>query len=91
MKPDPKPLGSGYCSLGRTWIEAESFAYNGGTRRAFVRVGDGTLRIVRAGIPDTFFSIPATYRRRLNGKRATVRGFVSSGEEEFRFTEYTGK
>jgi hypothetical protein len=47
--------------LGETWIEAEDFAYpNGGfTRRAYVRMPDKSLQVVKVSIPDTFFTIPA--------------------------------
>lgn len=79
-----------------TWIEPEEYCYpNGGFhRRARVVVRQnphnpislpyGEYRIVRAGIPDTFFSIPA--RLRIKGK--TVKGFLShdSSDGELMFT-----
>jgi hypothetical protein len=45
---------------GDTWIEAESFCYPGGGmhRRARALCPDGKLRIIRCGIPDTFFTVP---------------------------------
>jgi hypothetical protein len=52
--------------LGATWIDDESLAYNtysgaptGSNRRGLVRFADGSLRIVRLGVPDTYFSLPA--------------------------------
>ena len=78
----------GHTAIGRTWIEPEEWTYPSGgfLRRAFVRLRAnpnnldaieprdvGRYRIVRASIPDTFFSIPA--RLRIHGR--TVRGFVS--------------
>ena len=52
--------------LGETWIDAEELAYNtyygspsSSNRCGLVRFPDGKLRIVRLGIPDTFFTIPA--------------------------------
>jgi hypothetical protein len=44
-----------------TWIEAESLCYPGGGmhRRARAICPDGQPRIIRCGIPDTLFSIPA--------------------------------
>lgn len=62
-----------------TWIEDESFAYPAGgfTRRARVCLPDGSFKVVRCSIPDTFFTIPAkavlvdpndkTIRRVVNG------------------------
>jgi len=46
--------------LGASWIEDETLCYPDGnmTRRAYARCPDGKLRVVRCGIPDTFFSIP---------------------------------
>lgn len=44
-----------------TWLEDESFCYphGGKTRRArVVCVSDGKLRVVKCGLPDTFFSVP---------------------------------
>ena len=83
--------------LGSTWIDPEELAYNSysgaptrSNRRGRVRFPDGKLRIVRLGVADTFFSIPA--------KPAHGRvGFVSvsslfsqtsgsEGEQEFTFT-----
>jgi Glycosyltransferase family 9 (heptosyltransferase) len=45
-----------------TWLEAESFAYpNGGfTRRAYASFPDGSKKVVKVSIPDTFFTIPAS-------------------------------
>lgn len=48
-----------------TWLEAEELAYNtysgthwGSGRRCKALFPDGKARIVRIGIPDTYFSIP---------------------------------
>ena len=89
--------------IGQTWIESEERCYPNGAvvRRARVRIRAnsydplaiparlvGQYRIVRAGLPDTFFSIPA--RLRVAGR--TIRGFVSvdtdmgDGEQELTFT-----
>lgn len=49
-------------SLARgTWLQGESFAYPSGgqTRKGRAVFPDGTVRAVRAGIADTYFSIPA--------------------------------
>jgi hypothetical protein len=48
-------------------------------RRAFARCTDGKLRLFRAGIPDTFFSIPASGQ--------SMKGFLSSDESGLKFTE----
>jgi len=72
-------------TLGSTWIESESVAYPSGAmvRRAWVRC-ETTGRYIHAlaGIPDTFFSIPA--------RAGKVRGFISIDSErgEFTFTRY---
>jgi len=81
---------------GETWLEPEDWTYPSGgfLRRARVRLRQnplnpnlvlpyGTLRIVRASIPDTFYSIPA--RLRFCGQ--TIRGFISiADDQEFQFT-----
>lgn len=48
-----------------TWIEPEELCYPNGAmkRRAKARFPDRKLRIVRCGIPDTFFSIPCRKTR----------------------------
>lgn len=53
-----------------TWLESEEFAYpNGGqTRKGRAIYPDGEKRRVMAGIPDTYFSIPA--HGRVGGKYA---------------------
>lgn len=69
---------------GETWLEPEEAAYpNGGmTRKARVRFSDGKLRMIRAGIPDTYFSVPATAR--VNGRY--VAGFITiDSKDELRF------
>lgn len=66
-----------------TWLEAEEFCYphGGMTRRAYVLFGDGTKRIVKCGIPDTFFTIPAVAI--IAGER--IKGFITSDEVGFKF------
>lgn len=58
-----------------TWISPESDAYphGGMTRKGAALFPDGKLRAIRAGIPDTMFSIPASAR--VSGKY--VAGFVT--------------
>lgn len=58
-----------------TWLEPEERAYpNGGqTRRAVAIWPDGQARLVWAGIPDTYFSIPA--HGRIGGRY--VAGYLS--------------
>ena len=80
-----------------TWLEAESFTYPSGGfhRRAYVELKQnphnpidlpyGERRIVRASIPDSYFSIPA--RLRIAGR--TIAGFISvtdADSETARFT-----
>lgn len=72
-----------------TWLEAEEFCYSSSdgsamNRRALVRFPDGSLRIVRCAIPDTYFSIPA--RARIANK--SIEGFITSDESGFKFNEY---
>lgn len=79
--------------LGETWIESESFAYtspsgsvHGSERKGYVRFADGKLRIVKLGVPDTYFTIPA------KPSHGPV-GFVTvEGENhaEYTFHVYTG-
>lgn len=78
-----------------TWLEPEERCYprGGMARRARVRIARnkhnaidlpyGELRIVRAGIPDTAFTVPA----RLRYRGRTVRGYIAGaddGELDFR-------
>lgn len=67
-----------------TWLEAEELAYphGGQTRRcrALCTV-DGVTRVVRVGIPDTYFSIPG--HATIGGKRR--RGFVTYDAGTFLF------
>lgn len=80
---------------GDTWLEPESYTYPSGgfTRRARVIIRRnehnplldlpyGELRIVRASIPDTYFSIPA----RLRYRGRTIKGFISVDTNLNRFT-----
>ncbi len=62
---------------GETWLEPEEICYPSDgkmVRRCKARCADGKLRIIRCGIPDTFFTIPAKG------------GFISVKDEEFFFT-----
>jgi len=71
-----------------TWLDREELAYNtysgspcGSGRRAMAKCFDGKLRVFRAGIPDTFFSIPAVGK--IAGKY--VRGWLEIVNEEVVF------
>lgn len=84
--PSPRPgsyLGMPYIPsvLGATWAEDEAVCYPGGAmkRRAFVRLPDGTLGVVRCGLADTMFTLPARHPK-------LGAGFVSVKNEEFHFT-----
>ena len=59
-----------------TWIESEEVCYPDGAPRRHGRAmcEDGKVRAIRAGIADTWFSIPA--RVKVHGK--TVTGFVTA-------------
>lgn len=80
-------------TLGATWLESEELAYathtgssHGSARRARVRFPDGALRIVRAGVADTYFTIPA--HGRMPG-RGYVAGHVyisDPGQDDSEFT-----
>lgn len=89
--PHPRDLiRQEYPALGQndTWLEPEAYCYPSGAqlRRARCKMPDGSLRVVRCGIPDTFFSIPAHVT--IKGKY--VRGWVSSNDEqEFTFHPIT--
>lgn len=71
-----------------TWLEPEEAAYPHGrmTRRGLAKWPDGSLRRVWAGLPDTFYTIPAYGRVR--GRR--VKGFLTVTEDgalAFNYTE----
>ena len=68
-----------------TWIDPEERCYpHGGFHRRARCLWRGGHRLVRAGLPDTFFTIPA----RLRHRGQTVRGFLSVGEDgALHFTE----
>ena len=77
---------------GDTWLDPEEYAYPAGSLRQSrrycgARCPDGKIRRVKVGVPDTFFSIPATAR--VSGR--TVAGFVSVSDStgDFTFTPYT--
>jgi len=67
--------------LDKTWLEGEEFCYPSGgmKRRAYARCADGKNRLFKAGIADTFFTIPATGRG--------VKGFLSIDDNSLKFTE----
>ena len=79
-----------------TWLDPEERAYprGGFTRRGRARLRKnstdpfppdlpyGQTRVVRASIPDTYFSIPA--RLRFAGR--TVKGFLTLDNGEWQFT-----
>ena len=64
-----------------TWLEGEEFCYPSGgmKRRAYAHCADGQLRLFKAGIPDTFFSIPASGQG--------MKGFLSTDDTGLKFTE----
>jgi len=83
-----------------TWIEPEEACYPSGGfhRKARVRVMRnscnpdtilpyGELRMVRASIPDTYFSIPA----RIRFKGSTVRGFITVDTDTPDDNEFSGE
>jgi hypothetical protein len=69
-----------------SWLEGEEFCYpNGGLkRRAYARCEDGELRLFKADIADTMFSVPAAGK--IGGKY--VRGFLSGDENGLEFTAF---
>jgi hypothetical protein len=90
MKP-PKPRQGSYLGMpitnpefpDGTWLEGEEFCYPSGgmKRRAYARCADGQQRLFKAGIADTFFTIPATGRG--------VKGFLSVDGDGLKFTKVT--
>ena len=75
--------------MNRTYLAPESDAYprGGQTRRCKALCADGKVRVVWAGIPDTYFSIPA--HARINGRYA--RGFLTMENGEVIFNAYAKK
>lgn len=77
-----------------TWLEPEEYCYPSGgfgrRARAILRQNPnnpmtlpyGERRIVKASIPDTFFSIPAKLRYR----GTVVRGFLTKDDNVLHFT-----
>lgn len=57
MTPQPR-CGIRASFHGETWIEPEEYSYHGAERRALARMLDGSLRVIRCKLADTFFSIP---------------------------------
>lgn len=72
-----------------TWLEDEAFCYPAGgmTRRARAVCQDGKLRVFKAGIADTFFTVPA--RGTISNK--SVHGFLTSDENGIKFNQYADK
>lgn len=73
-----------------TWLQPESLAYNtyaGGhsrsARKGRAMCADGVLRIVTAGVADSFFSVPA--HTRINGRYAS--GFLMWDDSVLVFVE----
>lgn len=77
---------TGHKAANGTWLEPEELCYpkGGMTRRAYATCEDGVNRVVRCGIPDTAFSIPASAK--IEGK--TVKGYVKSDEDGYKFVAY---
>jgi hypothetical protein len=75
---------SWYSPSGRTYLAPEAHAYpNGGqTRKGKAICEDGEVRTVYAGIPDTYFSIPA--HATVDGKYTA--GFLTNDDGEWHFT-----
>lgn len=81
----PKPRTGNYLGMpivnqlfgDGTWIEGEEFCYpnRGMTRRAYVKFPNGKKRIVKCGIPGTYFSIPAS------------KGFITISEDGLIFNQ----
>ena len=77
-----------------TWLQDESAAYPAGgqTRKGMAMFRDGKVRAVRAGIPDTYSTIPA--HATVNGKY--VGGFLTAEDKYdgndvvLRFNYFTG-
>lgn len=76
----------------RTYLEPEEFAYNtrgGGhsrsNRGARAICPDGIIRTFTAGIPDTYFSIPA--HGRIKGRYVVGSLTIDSEDEELHFRE----
>lgn len=69
-----------------TWIESEEVCYphGGKKRKGRARDSAGKLVAFRAGIADTFFTIPA--HRTVEGKR--VQGYLSIRDEVLCFNAY---
>ncbi len=74
---------------GDTWLEPEDYCYprGGMTRRARVRFPDGKLRVLRCGIPDTWFSVPV--RKSDGDGYITTRDDGPTGAPEFVFCPHT--
>jgi hypothetical protein len=68
-----------------TWLEPEEWCYPRGnmTRRCLAKCEDGKLRVCKCGLPDTFFSIPASAR--IAGKY--TKGFITYDDGAFVYHE----
>ena len=73
-----------------TWLEPEELCYphGGMTRKAYALFPDGEKRLVTCGIPDTYFSIPATPVK-VNG--SMMRGCIGSDENGIKFVPFTSQ
>jgi hypothetical protein len=91
--PHPAPADGATTYRNGTWVQDEKYAYpNGGMTRKFraITVNEHNVQAWAtgtAGIPDTFFSIPARIRK--FGK--TIRGFLSLDNDTLIFTAYKGE
>lgn len=73
----------------RTWLEPDEKAYT--AKGSMLRKGqavfsDGQVRAVRAGVPDTYFTVPA--KARVKGKY--VAGYLTNDEGLWTFHERVG-
>src|SRR5690606_5373619 len=66
-----------------TWLEPEEAAYphGGQSRRGLAVWPDGKKRRVYAGVPDTWFSIPAHGKLYRNGRTVYIGGFLTVDDE----------
>ena len=74
--------------MGRgTWLEPEELCHphGGRHRRAKAVFPDGKLRIVRCGLPDTFFSIPVRRDKLVNAHSGGLGGFLVTEDGVLKF------
>ena len=88
--PHPKPADGATTYRHGTWVQKEEYAYpNGGMTRKFraVAVDENNVQswvTGTAGIPDTYFTIPARIRKH----GLTVRGYLSLDNYTLIFRAY---